>query len=533
MKTIPKFFLLTVMILFSASLSGQKQIISISPEPVEMTYSKGRFILTPQTKIYVDNMETSGKDAAVFNEYLSENYGFSLSINQSQKYDSNSIVIKKSVNKEMPQDAYRMDVSSGYIIIEGKDAGVFYALQSLKQLLPAYKTELIKIRNLRIYDYPTYSWRGMHLDVCRHFFTTGEVKKYIDLIAFYKMNVFHWHLTDDQGWRIQIDKYPKLTSVGGYRNRTLIGHASDTVQRYDSIRYGGFYTKEQIREVIAYAASRHVQIVPEIEMPGHALAALSAYPEYSCSGGPFETAGSWGVFEDVFCTKDKTIHFLEDVLAEVMELFPGKYIHIGGDECPKTRWEKCPECRKVMKKEGLKDGHELQSYVIRTIEKFVNSKGKSIIGWDEILEGGLAPNAAVMSWRGADGGIAAAKMKHYVVMCPGEFCYLDHYQGDPATEPLAFGGYTPLEKVYSYNPMPDSLPENLKKYILGAQGNLWTEYITDFNHLQYMALPRMIALSEVLWTNPKIRDYERFLMKLQKHTETLDMLKVNYKKPTK
>lgn len=533
MKPLQKHFFFVITLLAAASLYGQKQIVAIFPEPVEISFSKGRFILTPQTKIYVDNMETSGKDAAVFNEYLLENYGFSLSIKQSQQQDSNSIIIKKSADGQMPQDAYRLDISTGFIFIEGRDAGVFYALQSLKQLLPDYKTDIIKIRNLKIFDYPAYSWRGMHLDVCRHFFTVEEVKKYIDLLAFYKMNTFHWHLTDDQGWRIQIDKYPKLTSVGAYRNRTLIGHAADTVQRYDSIRYGGFYTKEQIRDVIAYAAGRHVQVVPEIELPGHALAALSAYPEYSCTGGHFEVAGSWGVFDDVFCTKDKTIRFLEDVLTEVMELFPGKYIHIGGDECPHTRWEKCPECRKVMKREGLKNSSQLQSYVIRTIEKFVNAKGKSIIGWDEILEGGLAPNASVMSWRGADGGVAAAKQKHNVVMCPGNFCYFDHYQGDPATEPLAFGGYTPLEKVYSYNPMPDSLPENLEKYILGAQGNIWTEYIPDFDHVQYMALPRMIALSEVLWTNRKDRSYEQFSVRLQKHTETLNMLKVKYRNLTK
>jgi len=533
MKSLKKYFLLITATLISANLAGQKQIVSILPEPVEVQLEKGRFSISSETLICVDNQKTSNQDAEVFNEYLSMYYGFSLAVSQSQPRDSNIIIVKSIVDPQMPDDAYRLHVSKKSILIEGKGAGIFYAFQTLKQLLPAQKSEPLRIPRIKIYDYPQYSWRGMHLDVCRHFFTPAEVKKYIDYLSFYKMNKFHWHLTDDQGWRIPIDKYPKLTSVGGYRNGTLIGHAGDTLQKFDTIRYGGFYTKEEIRDIVAYAERRHIQVVPEIEMPGHALAALSAYPEYSCTGGPFQVERSWGVFEDVYCTKDKTIQFLKDILSEVMDLFPGKYIHIGGDECPKVRWQKCKECQKIMKREGLKDENELQSYVIRTIEKFVNSKGKTIIGWDEILDGGLAPNAVVMSWRGTEGGIAAANLKHDVVMCPGSYCYFDYYQGDTLTEPMAIGGYVPLEKVYSFNPMPDSLSVDQKKFILGAQGNVWTEYITSFDRVEYMAIPRMIALSEVLWSKPDSRNYENFNVRLQKHTSLLDMMNVNYRKLTK
>ncbi|HOY31485.1 MAG TPA: beta-N-acetylhexosaminidase [Bacteroidales bacterium] len=525
--------LLIYMIVMSMSVFGQKQILSVFPNPAETTLVKGRFILTSATKIYVDNLETSGRDAELFNEYLLKYYSFSLDISVSQRYDSNAIIIRTITEQDMPDDAYRLDVSNGFIIIEGKGAGVFYALQTLIQMLPPYKTDVFKLQRIKIYDYPQYKWRGMHLDVCRHFFTVEEIKKYIDHISFYKMNVFHWHLTDDQGWRIQIDKFPKLTSIGGYRNGTLIGHAKDTVKKYDTIRYGGYYTKEQIRDIVAYAERRHVMIVPEIEMPGHSLAALSAYPEYSCTGGPFEVAKSWGVFEDVFCTKDKTIHFLEDVLSEVMDLFPGKYIHLGGDECSKVRWEKCPECRKVMKREGFKNTGQLQHYVMRTIGKFVSSKGKTIIGWDEILEEKLSPGAVVMAWHGDSVATAAANLKHDVIMCPTDYCYFDYYQGDSITEPLAIGGNTTLEKVYSFDPAPKKITPEQRKYILGGQGNVWTEYISDFKQLEYMVFPRMIALSEVLWSKTENRAYESFDRRLQKHVSLLDMYRVNYRRLNK
>jgi hexosaminidase len=367
----------------------------------------------------------------------------------------------------------------------------------------------------------------MHLDVCRHFFPASFVKRYIDLLAHYKFNTFHWHLTDDQGWRIEIKKYPKLTEIGAWRNGTMVGKYDD--KKYDTIRYGGFYTQAEIRSVVAYAQQRHITIVPEIEMPGHAVAAIAAYPYLSCSEKQIDVERGWGVFEDVFCPKDSTFTFLENVLSEVMTLFPGKYIHIGGDECPKDSWKTCKHCQALIKKENLKDENGLQSYFIRRIEKFVNSKGKQIIGWDEILEGGLAPNASVMSWRGTEGGIAAARQKHFVVMSPGKPCYFDHYQSkETAKEPLAIGGYNPLDSVYAYDPMPKSLSDSERKYILGGQANLWTEYILTQKQVEYMVVPRLCALSEVLWTNKDKKNYPDFIKRLTQNSLLLDRMQVNY-----
>nr|WP_228454039.1 family 20 glycosylhydrolase [Chryseobacterium fistulae] len=406
--------------------------------------------------------------------------------------------------------------------------GYFLAIQTVIQLFEEFKNEK-KIPVLKIEDYPKFSWRGMHLDVCRHFFTVDEVKQYIDYLAMYKLNTFHWHLTDDQGWRIEIKKYPRLTQVGSKRKESMIGAYVD--HTFDGKPYGPyFYTQEQIKEVVTYAKERHITIVPEIEMPGHALAALSAYPELACTKGPFEPATEWGVFEDVFCPKEETFQFLENVLDEVMVLFPSPYIHIGGDECPKTRWKECTHCQELIKKNNLKDEHGLQSYFIQKIEKYVNSKGRKIIGWDEILEGGLAPNAAVMSWTGIKGGIEAAKSGHFAVMTPGSYCYFDHYQGDPQTEPNAFGGFTPLEKVYSYNPIPTELNEKEAKYILGVQANLWTEYILDFKHVQYMIFPRLMALSEVGWGTSDAKDYKEFEGRVINQFKILDKMGVNYAK---
>ena len=420
---------------------------------------------------------------------------------------------------------------------EGDGAGFFYALQTLVQLIPPLEIKTLKeapqksflLPYVYIRDQPRYDWRGMHLDVCRHFFPISFVKRYIDLIAAYKMNTFHWHLTEDQGWRIEIKKYPKLTEIGAWRSGTMIG--SFKYKQMDTIRHGGFYTQKEIKEVVAYATKRHITIIPEIEMPGHSLAAIASYPWLSCTGKKQEVAKTWGVFDDVYCTKDSTFKFLEDVLTEVMALFPGNYIHIGGDECPKTRWKTCPNCQALMKKENLKDENELQSYFIKRIEKFVNSKGKQIIRWDEILEGGLAPNAAVMSWRGTEGGIAAAKQKHNVVMSPGKPCYFDHYQSrDKTSEPLAIGGFNPLDSVYNYNPTPVSLSDEEAKFIMGAQGNVWTEYILDEKQVEYMAVPRMIALAEVLWTKPENKNFANFIERLNKNKLLLDMWQVYYAK---
>jgi hexosaminidase len=366
--------------------------------------------------------------------------------------------------------------------------------------------------------------------VSRHFFTPDEVKRFIDLMAFYKFNTLHWHLTDDQGWRIEIKKYPLLTEVGAWRDSTVNDHYTTLPRTYQKERYGGFYTQEQVKEIIAYAASKYIQVVPEIEMPGHARAALAAYPQYSCTGEHLGVEGLWGIFDDIFCAKEESIIFLQDVLSEVIPLFPSAYVHVGGDEAPKTRWKECPKCQAVIQANGLHDEHELQSYFIRRMDAFLTDNGKKLIGWDEILEGGLSPNATVMSWRGYEGGIAAASQGHDVVMCPGSHCYFDHYQGKGTDEPLAIGGFTSLEKVLSFDPIPSDMSVAQAAYVLGAQGNLWTEYIADYQKLEYMAYPRAIALSTALWSETK-PDYNSFLsVLLQYHFPFLEKKKVNFSK---
>lgn len=421
---------------------------------------------------------------------------------------------------------YALKVSPGGISISATtEAGLYRGTRTLVQLLEQGQATT-SIPCLIITDWPRFGWRGMHLDVCRHFFPVSFIKKYIDLLARYKMNSFHWHLTDDQGWRIQIKSRPELTAVGAWRKGSQVGAYAN--QQFDTVRYGGFYTQDEIREVVAYAAERHINVVPEIEMPGHALAALAAYPQLGCTGGPYAVERGWGVFPDVFCAgNDSVFTMLQDVLTEVMMLFPSQYIHIGGDECPKDRWKTCPKCQARIKAEGLKDEHELQSYFIRRIEQFVNSKGRKIIGWDEILEGGLAPNATVMSWRGTEGGIAAARSGHDAVMSPTSYCYFDYYQGDPVNEPLAIGGYAPLQKVYSYEPIPAELTTDEARHILGAQANLWTEYIQTPEHVEYMMLPRMLALAEVLWTPKEKRDEADFIRRLEAEFPRLDALHAN------
>lgn len=422
----------------------------------------------------------------------------------------------------MSNEGYILEIGTTTIrITSAGQEGAFYAVVTLLQLCDAYPD--LSLPQLYIADEPTYAWRGMHLDCSRHFFRVAEVKRYIDYLAMYKMNTFHWHLTDDQGWRAEIKAYPLLTEIGGWRKETLIGRPSENMQ-FDGKKYGGYYTQEEMKEVVAYAAAHHITVAPEIEMPGHALAALAAYPQYSCTGGPFETGRWWGVFDDVFCAgNDSTFVFLETILDEILAIFPSTYIHVGGDECPKTRWKACPKCQQRMREKGLKDEHELQSYFITRMENFLHSRNRKLIGWDEILEGGLAPHAAVMSWRGTEGGIAAAKSGHFAVMSPGKPCYFDHYQSeDRSAEPLAIGGFNSVEAVYNYSPTPGGLTEAEAYYILGAQGNVWTEYMPTFNQLSYMALPRMLALSEVLWTRPELKDYPNFQSRLKYHSRWLD-----------
>jgi len=520
------FCLFTVKIL---NASGGDTIALIpKPAKISITEQKGYFYITENTVI-VAATRSARSDAGIFNEYLRKYYNISLKIRKYRWFHEN-IIRLESGQTGLGKEGYILSVSPERIIITGDKPGIFYGLQTLKQLLPVKNKGEITIPICTIEDYPRYSWRGMHLDVCRHFFPKEFIKRYIDELAGYKMNVFHWHLTDDQGWRIEIKKHPGLTETGAWRDGTLIGSYSSMPHRFDSIRYGGYYSQEDIKEIVEYAKKRHVTIVPEIEMPGHSLAALASYPELSCTGGPFKVANLWGVFEDVYCPKEETFKFLEDVLSEVIDLFPGLYIHIGGDEVPKNRWRNCKGCQAIIRKEGLKDESELQSYFIRRMEKYINSKERKIIGWDEILEGGLEPNAAVMSWRGTEGGIAAAKHDHNVVMTPGSHCYFDHYQGTPKSEPLAIGGYTTLEKVYSYNPTPDDLTPKQQKNILGAQANVWTEYIDTPQKVEYMIFPRICALSEVDWSPQDNRNYHDFKMRLIKHFSMLDMEAINYSK---
>lgn len=423
-------------------------------------------------------------------------------------------------------EAYVLTVTPDRIQITGNDeAGVFYGVQSLLQL--AAQSPVIPA--CRITDSPRFAYRGLHLDVGRNMFPLNFLKKYIDLMALYKLNTFHWHLTEDQGWRIEIKKYPELQRVGAWRDETLIGHKRNSPHRFDGVRYGGFYTQEEVKELVHYASERHITIIPEIEMPGHASAALVAYPHLGCRGTDYRTATFWGIFDDVFCAgKDSTFIFLEDVLDEVLALFPSKYIHIGGDECPKARWKECPYCQKRMQDHHLADEHELQSYFIRRIEKYLNSKGREIIGWDEILEGGLSPNATVMSWRGEIGGVESARQKHRVIMTPESHLYFDYYQSLDPGEPTAAAWFTPLDKVYGYEPYPKELEPEFRPYIIGVQANVWTEYMEDPAQVEYMVFPRVLAVAETAWTPAGRKEYNDFLERVRQNETVLKKKAVNY-----
>jgi hexosaminidase len=439
-----------------------------------------------------------------------------------------SVSIKFIEDKLQAEKAFKLisDVQ-GIEVRASSESGFFHACQTLAQLIEMKDNR--KFPLFKIEDSPAFSWRGLHLDVSRHFFPVAEVKKILKAMSFYRLNVFHWHLTDDQGWRIEIKRYPDLTRIGSSRPGTLLGHASLKPLIRDNTPYSGFYSQDEIRSVVSFADSLGITVVPEIEMPGHAQAAVSAYPWLGITGKNPGVWTDWGVSPFILSPKDSVFTFLENVLTEVMELFPSKYIHIGGDEAIKDQWKFSAYVQAKIKELGLKDEHELQSWFIRRIEKFVNSKGRQIIGWDEILEGGLAPNAAVMSWRGEAGGIQAARMKHPVVMSPGNPLYFDHYQSESPSEPLAIGGLNNLQKVYNYYPLPDSLKAAEKEWILGAQGNLWTEYIAGSDQLEYMAFPRAIALAELTWTKKDQKDYQDFLRRLDKHRKVLKRMDLKFR----
>lgn len=507
----------------------------IIPLPQEVSMVNGSsFVLTPSTSIIYPEGNDLLKQAGEFlASYIKEATGYAPKVGT----DKSSKPIHLSVDKSISNpEGYRLTVTPEGIEIAGaSEAGVFYGVQTLRKSIPAVAEGMnIELPAVTINDYPRFAYRGMHLDVSRHFFPADSIKKYIDILALHNMNTLHWHLTDDQGWRIEIKKYPELTTIGSQRKETVIGRNSG---EYDGKPYGGFYTQDEIRDVIAYAKERFVTIIPEIDLPGHQQAALAAYPDLGCTGGPYEVWTQWGISDDVICAgNDKAMQFLEDVLSEVIDLFPSEYIHIGGDECPKVRWKTCPKCQARIKAEGIKGDQKhsaeeyLQSYVISRMEKFVESKGRHIIGWDEILEGGLAPNATVMSWRGVDGGIEAAKQHHNVIMTPNTYLYFDYYQStDTENEPLAIGGYLPLERVYSLEPTA-GIPDEYKKYVIGVQANLWTEYIPTFSQVEYMVMPRMAALAEVQWTDPSKKEYQSFLPRLVRMTKLYDRLGYNYAK---
>jgi len=533
---------ITILLIFAAACTtpSHQSKPNIIPEPVSMKMEKGNFQLDNETIISADTTSAGIKNVVrQLKKRIDNATGYELTISNSDTLTTNYIALNIDADTASygNKEGYSLSTSDNRIKLQAPTPnGLFYGIQTLFQLLPPqiYQSDYTLVPQnttwdipaVEVEDYPRFKYRGMHLDVDRHFFPVKFIKKYIDLMAMNKMNRFHWHLTDDQGWRIQIKQYPKLTSVGAWRDSTLVGHYGSG--NYNHKRYGGYYTQDEIREVVQYAKKRYITVIPEIEMPGHASAAIASYPELGCSNiKNHHVQPTWGVFEDIYCPSEKTFTFLENVLTEVMDLFPSKYIHIGGDEAPKTAWKNSKLAQQVMKREGLKNEEELQSYFITRIEKFLNAHGRNIIGWDEILQGGLAPNATVMSWRGIEGGIEAAKQHHNVIMTPGGYCYLDHYQADPETEPLAIGGFTTLKKTYSYEPVPNELNKEESKYILGAQANVWTEYINSPDKVEYMAYPRATALAEVTWSPKSKRNWTGFWRRMQTEFKRLDILDVN------
>lgn len=528
-----------MLVLLLAVTAGAQDIqdknLGIIPAPASVVIKGGVFELRKIKAIVYKKVGEA--EARLLHDFLLANYALDIPVtNKPVRNDNNSIVFSDSY-QGTNREGYRLAISNNAVTIDGKGAGLFYGLQSLLQVMQASRGERFTIPCALIDDEPRYPYRGIMQDVGYHIFPLEFIRKQIDLMAKYKMNVYHWHLTEDHGWRIEIKKYPKLTTIGSVRAQSPVNNYDDNMSGLDGTPYGGFYTQEEVKGIVAYAAARHITVIPEIELPGHSVAALAAYPELACGDnpGPFKVAEHWGIYDDVYCAgKDKTFAFLEDVLLEVMELFPAKYIHIGGDECPKDRWEKCKYCQQRIKDNKLKNEHELQSYFIRRIERFVNSKGRSIIGWDEILEGGLAPNATVMAWRGVDAGVESAKQGHDVVMSPTSNLYFDFIQGPRELEPLAIGfGSNPLWRVYSFNPTPDELTPAQQKHILGVEAPLWTEHMETPGNVEYFLFPRMFALAEIGWTPQAGKDYTNFTeSRLPKHLALLDKTGTVYRVPT-
>lgn len=523
--------------LLPSTAAGQTADFNIIPRPQQVNVSNDApFTLSAKTVISLGtNSQNMKRNANMLASYIEQATGIRPAVGKSKNGTAIVLTIDKTIANA---EGYKLDADAKQIRIAGASAaGVFYGIQTLRKSLPLVngKASKVSIPAVHIADAPRFAYRGTHLDVSRHFVTADSVRQFIDMLALHNINRFHWHLTDDQGWRIEIKKYPLLTQIGSKRAQTVIGHNSG---KYDGKPYSGFYTQKQIRDIVKYAADRYITIVPEIDLPGHMQAALAAYPDMGCTGGPYEVWQKWGVSDNVLCAgNDKTLTFIDNVLKEITKLFPSKYIHVGGDECPKTQWQKCPKCQARIKALNLeaKDGHSaeerLQSYIITHASNYLKSLGRNTIGWDEILEGGLAEGATVMSWRGESGGIAAAKQHHDVVMTPNSYLYFDYYQSlDKANEPIAIGGYLPLETVYSYEPMPKELTADEARHIIGVQANIWTEYMPTFKQMQYMALPRLAALSEVQWSQSALKDYTSFTNRLTEFTHLYDRLGYNYAK---
>ena len=494
---INRFIVFGLIFPFVIGCSVEEKDISIIPKPVSQKQLSGEFILGQDTKIITESNDFK-QSANFLRNYINEKYGIQTEF--TEKAPDKNYIRLYLTDTLKSKEGYLLKVRDNVVEVTGAtDAGVFYGIQTFLQMLPpmAMQQKQITVQAVDIVDYPQFGWRGQHLDVGRHFFSVDFIKNMLDVMAMHKLNTFHWHLTEDQGWRIEIKKYPKFTQIGAWRDSTLIGSNRQYPAKYKRERYGGYYTQEEIKEIVQYAKERYITVIPEIEMPGHCLAALASYPELSCTGGPFEVATRWGIFKDVYCAgKEQTFEFLENILEEVIQLFPGEYIHIGGDEVPKTRWSNCKDCQRRIRVEGLKDEDELQSYFVQRIENFLNSKGKKLIGWDEIIEGGLPERATVMSWRGMDGGITAAKAHHHTVMTPWSPCYFYLYQGK-YLEPAAGNDYVPLDEVYKFYPIPEELNEKEAEYILGGQGCAWSEYMISAEIAEYMIYPRLSALAEV------------------------------------
>lgn len=533
----PLFFLIALL-LISCSREIIKTEVDVIPQPASVEVYEGECVVAGATFKVDDRFDEIASAAVADFEAAVE--AASGTVSGSSK---TAVVFK--YDRRSGKEAYSISIAENRITVKASSSnGVLYAIQTLKQMLPVEiytgapaSDKVWALPLAKIEDSPRFAYRGLHLDVARHFFDMDEVKRYIDIMAVHKLNILHWHLTDDQGWRIEIKKYPELTRIGSIRKRTIIGHSRRS-NTYDNTPYGEgcWFTQEQIREIIGYAASKGIEIIPEIDLPGHMQSALAVFPDLGCTGGPYEVWDRWGVSKDVLCAgKEGTMEFLKNVLSEVAELFPSEYVHIGGDECPKDRWENCPACQAKIAELGLKDDeehsaeHYLQSYVMAEMETFLASKGKRIIGWDEVLDGEVTPDVTVMSWRGVAGGHKAAKMGHDVIMAANNYFYFDYYQAkDTAGEPLAIGGYVPVSKVYSYEPFTEDMTEEERSHIIGIQANLWTEYIKTPEGLEYMLLPRLSALSEVQWCQSGDRDYDRFLREMEKMADIYDILDYNY-----